>query len=231
MNLPTYVTLERTRNRHSRAILQGDTIVIRLGRFLSHAEEERHIQWLVAAMERVQRREKMKTRIDPFRALLHEDGEHQITLADGTIERIHRTLAPRTTLRFKNNEWLLGVARKTPVRDVHRLLWRALSKHHLARITARVHAINTMTFRFPISSVQLRYAKTQWGSCSRRGNVSLNPALLFVPDHLLTYVIIHELAHIAHAHHGKRFWAAVESVLPNFRDCIREIRGYRISPL
>ena len=37
------------------------------------------------------------------------------------------------------------------------------------------------------------------------------------PPPVLDYVIVHELAHIQAPDHSKRFWALVQSVLPDFK--------------
>lgn len=38
-----------------------------------------------------------------------------------------------------------------------------------------------------------------------------------MPDFILDYIIIHELAHLQHHNHSKAFWNLVESVMPEFK--------------
>lgn len=61
-------------------------------------------------------------------------------------------------------------------------------------------------------AVTVRSQKTRWGSCSRRGRLSLNDRLLLVPPEVLDYVVAHELCHRRHFHHGPEFWAELERV-------------------
>jgi len=56
----------------------------------------------------------------------------------------------------------------------------------------------------------VRLQKRCWGSCSRKKTVSLNAKLLFLPQPLMRYVIIHELAHLKEMNHSRAFWALVE---------------------
>jgi len=56
----------------------------------------------------------------------------------------------------------------------------------------------------------VRLQKRCWGSCSRNRTISLNAKLLFLPQPLMRYVMIHELAHLKEMNHSKAFWALVE---------------------
>ncbi len=72
----------------------------------------------------------------------------------------------------------------------------------------------------------LRDQRTRWGSCSRRGNISLNWRLVMAPPGVLSYVVIHELAHLREHNHGPRFWAIVESFCPEFHQHRKWLRGH-----
>ncbi len=65
--------------------------------------------------------------------------------------------------------------------------------------------------------------KTRWGSCSSRGTISLNARILLLPAHLVDYLLIHELSHTRHMHHGASFWALVEAHCPAYRAAEREL--------
>jgi predicted metal-dependent hydrolase len=65
--------IERTRNKHSRAVYKNDTIIIRLARNLSAIEEQEHIQSLLRRMTQQVLREREKTIVDPFREYLERE--------------------------------------------------------------------------------------------------------------------------------------------------------------
>jgi len=79
--------------------------------------------------------------------------------------------------------------------------------------------------------VVVRCQRTRWGSCSRRGTISLNACVLFQRPAVARYLMIHELAHLTHMNHSKRFWRLVETHAPDFRALDRELRaGWRNVP-
>jgi hypothetical protein len=79
--------------------------------------------------------------------------------------------------------------------------------------------------------LQIRRQRTRWGSCSTRGTISLNCALLFQRPEVLRYLLVHELSHLRHMHHGPRFWAHVARYEPDWRTLDRELReGWRRVP-
>ncbi|MGE6330399.1 M48 family metallopeptidase [Psychrobacter pacificensis] len=59
--------------------------------------------------------------------------------------------------------------------------------------------------------------KKQWGSCSVKGNLILNPHLVKAPKECIDYVILHELCHIAEHNHSEHFWRLLTQVMPNWK--------------
>jgi predicted metal-dependent hydrolase len=61
-----------------------------------------------------------------------------------------------------------------------------------------------------------RCMKKRWGSCSTRGTIVLNTELVKAPSHCIDYVIIHELCHLLHPHHDRKFYSILGRILPDW---------------
>jgi enoyl-CoA hydratase len=82
-------------------------------------------------------------------------------------------------------------------------------------LPARVQHLSA-THGIAVSAISVRAQRTRWGSCSPRGEISLNWRLVQVPEWVRDYVILHELAHRRHLNHSARFWQEVERLCPDY---------------
>jgi predicted metal-dependent hydrolase len=223
--------VERTRNKHSRAVCKGDTIIIRLAKNLSKTEEQEHIQNLLRRMTQMVLEERQKTNIDPFRHLLN--GGQTLTVRLSTGKRITFSLVPASVTKATRTArgWTVSVSPQLRRRALHRLLWNTLAREEQERLTNLVHQLNDELFGVRVRTVKIGFATTQWGSCSSRGVIMLNAALLFTEPSILKYVIVHELAHRIHADHSPRYWREVKRVMPTYERPYKMLQNYRLPQL
>jgi predicted metal-dependent hydrolase len=66
-------------------------------------------------------------------------------------------------------------------------------------------------------NITYRFAKTRWGSCSYKNDISINYMLLQFPLEAILYVVLHELCHIEEKNHSKRFWNLVSLYMPQYK--------------
>ena len=81
------------------------------------------------------------------------------------------------------------------------------------------------SFRF--KKVSVRNSKTRWGSCSYANNINLNIHLMRLQDHLIDYVILHELVHTKIKNHSRDFWNMLDLVTGNAKNLDKELKNYR----
>ena len=74
------------------------------------------------------------------------------------------------------------------------------------------------------NKVKIKFQKTSWGTCSERKNINLNRNLLFLPENLVEYVILHELCHIKFMNHSLEFWELLETYVPDWKLAKEELK-------
>lgn len=72
--------------------------------------------------------------------------------------------------------------------------------------------------------LSIRGQKTRWGSCSAKGNISLNFKMLFLPENLVNHVLLHELVHTREMNHSHSFWALMNKYDPRSNSHRAELR-------
>jgi predicted metal-dependent hydrolase len=74
-------------------------------------------------------------------------------------------------------------------------------------------------------SVSVKRLQARWGSCSSSKDIVLNYFLMQLPWHLIDYVLLHELNHIQHMHHGTEFWAELGRLIPDLTERRKAMRA------
>ncbi len=107
-------------------------------------------------------------------------------------------------------------------REVERHLWRLAARELPGRVLelAGLHQL-------PVRRVRVRNQRSRWGSCSRRGTVSLNWRLVQAPPFVRDYLILHELAHLKEMNHSRRFWSQVAAFCPDYLLAERWLKAHR----
>ena len=100
-------------------------------------------------------------------------------------------------------------------RSINRLieLWRAEAKKVLPPRLEELAG----KYGFTYNRLTIKHNISNWGSCSRRGNINLNLNLVRVPQPLRDYVMLHELSHLRFPNHGAGFHALLEEM------CLEEL--------
>ena len=100
----------------------------------------------------------------------------------------------------------------------------ALYKKRAQRIVNNRIAHFSARYGVHHGSVTVRAQKSRWGSCSRKGNLSINYKVALLPAALQDYIIVHEVCHLAQFDHSSAFWDLVAREIPNHRALRRALR-------
>ena len=79
-------------------------------------------------------------------------------------------------------------------------------------------------YNLKYNRVSIKNQKTCWGSCSGKNNLNFNYKIIFLPQPLMDYVIIHELCHLKEMNHSRAFWGHVAKTVPDHKEKRRHLR-------
>ncbi|NRB62150.1 MAG: M48 family metallopeptidase [Saprospiraceae bacterium] len=216
-DIPVKVIQERRNGL--RASIGKESLIFRHPPLTSSRQERAHWRWFMAWAKKIA----LKHEGQQLAHLIHLPYTHGTKIVVGQRSYvIHLTSAERKTVGATLNHGIIHIKlpknMDSPLKNkaIKAALSRVISADYLPYITTRVDALNEAHFKRPIGKVKLKYNYSNWGSCSRRGNINLSSRLLFAPSQVIDYVIIHELAHLAEFNHSPRFWFLVEKAMPNY---------------
>ena len=78
------------------------------------------------------------------------------------------------------------------------------------------------------TEIKFRKMKSRWGSCSSKKTITLNTELMKVKKELIDYVLVHELAHLKHMNHSKKFHSLVENYLSDSKVLRKELKNINL---
>lgn len=146
---------------------------------------------------------------------------HLVIVPTGTAK------SPAIRIQGQNIMVRLPAGHSASSSNVQRLIRDSVIK--ALRIEARAHLPRrlkqiALTNGYTYERVRFSHAGTRWGSCSTTGTISLNIALMKLPDELIDYVLMHELSHTKHMNHSTAFWAEVGKMDPHYKLHKRQIQ-------
>ncbi len=174
--------------------------------------------WIITT---IQKQQKSALVVKPF--LLH-DGEYLPCFGDSLL--LHISIEPQRTRSFVEEK---GGKLMIYVPNQEKLL-SAVSRFYIQE-AQQYFTGQSQEFgehiKKSISNVRVIDMKTQWGSCNHRTHtLTFNWRLALAPEPVARYVTAHEVAHIIHANHSKRFWKTVAMLDPGYATSRAWLRKY-----
>ena len=214
------VKIYKERRNSIRASLAKDHAILRLPLFISgRAEQEQIDRFYFWLKDKVLSKDRFRAKFLPKH---YKDG-YQFTLGDRlfTLKMIESTNKSHSGKYLGNNEiqikLALGASIKESESAITNLISRVIAQLYQKPFAQKVRSINEQCFKQEIKSVKLKYNRSNWGSCSSSSNLNFSTRLLFAPEWVQDYVIIHELAHLIELNHSERFWSLVKKVMPDYK--------------
>lgn len=202
-----------------RAAIGAKGIHIRIATYLNVARREQEYLTLISWARKYIIENKLYIKTPQFRQYNNND-IFSIAGHDFKIKIEYRD-AKTSTAHLKDGviymQLSYGMKPIGEMRHKSYLVARLIGNAFTPIIEQRLHRLNAEHFGKKIKRVTLRNNATNWGSCSYDGHISISSRLLFAPQSVIDYILIHELAHLVEHNHSDKFWRLVESAMPDYR--------------
>ena len=169
-------------------------------------------------LDRSQRAKHMSLSIRPFRGV-------RVAVPRGvSFTAAEKFAHSKTSWIKKHLEKIASIEKQAEVLKKNKPIDRVMAKKHLVERLDEICKQNG----FKYNRVFVKNQKTRWGSCSDKNNINLNVNLARLPDHLIDYVILHELVHTKIKDHGKLFWEELSKFLKDPKSLDKKLRQYTL---
>jgi len=173
--------------------------------------------WITQAKQRIEAKKGRHTDILEKRELFFLGNCYPLTLQKNNQRKTTLTVNEKqgATLRYYHDE----------TTSLYRAIDTFYKKETQKIVTSLVDKWAERMQTTP-KAIKFRKTKRQWGSCSVNNTLSFNTMLSKLPLQLITYIVVHELAHIRHKHHQKAFWDEVARYMPDFQHHRQTLKAY-----
>jgi len=197
------------RNHRAKRVIvrrKADTVEITVPMHLSKKEIKKHFETLKPQILTLPKRETVNiTEQSTFKTLTFD-----VAI---TPKSIHTN---KVVMSLKNGILTIDTPSQYDIKNdnIQLAIKRSLI-HALRHEAKRVLPNKVITFanklNLSVAEVKINSSKGRWGSCSNKKNINLSLFLLMLPEHLIDYVILHELAHTIEMNHSAKFWQLLDT--------------------
>lgn len=170
---------------------------------------------------------KVSRRARAMRMTMHRDGQLVVTLPrEVNHDRVETFIRQQARWIFKKSEYF----KKFPLIQLGSGAESQFSEcrgQALARAQEVIRRFNRF-YNFSVPRIMVKDQKTCWGSCSKKGNLNFNYRIALLPEHLVDYIIVHELCHRGELNHSAKFWILVARTIPDHQARRKELKRFAL---
>ncbi len=162
-----------------------------------------------------------------IRLCIYADGRFVVTKPHRLSEKYVDNFIAKKIKWIKNKLDKVGYGRNRISKDEEQRIYLRYKDSALRFVAERIKYFNKI-YNFKFNNIRVKNQKTCWGSCSRRGNLNFSYRLIFLPQYLADYIIVHELCHLKELNHSKNFWNLVIKAVPDYHQLRKKLKIIKI---
>ena len=208
-------------NRKTLALyIKQQTAIVRCPMRASKGEIEAFVKknhkWIQERLAEERAYDKQKLRIADGCAIFFRARELSIIFKEGRKERI---LINGDKLIIQNHKLNSDKART----QLEKYLTQKATEYIIPRAEALAKYLGVDK---KITEIKLRKTKSKWGHCTSNGVIQYNWLIMLAPYSIIDYMITHEVCHLLHMDHSRRYWDLVESICPQYLQYIEWLKKH-----
>ena len=208
-------------NRKTLALyIKQQTAIVRCPMRASKGEVEqfvkKNLKWIQDRLAEERAYDKQKLRIADGGTIFFRARELSIIFKEGRKERI---LINGDKLIIQNHKLNSDKART----QIEKYLTQKATEYIIPRAEALAKYLGVDK---KITEIKLRKTKSKWGHCTSNGVIQYNWLIMLAPYSIIDYMITHEVCHLLHMDHSRRYWDLVESICPQYLQYIKWLKKH-----
>jgi len=204
-----------------------DGIIVTMPWFFTYGKAQdfakTHLEWIKSNLKKMQEYKKNSPSFDENTEFSTK--KHRLFIEKKDIKKSMSSIKDgRIVVKFPLDADILKSENQDKIRKTITEAFRVEAKEYLPE---RVD-FWAQKFGLKYKDLAIKNMSSRWGSCSGHNNINLNLHLIRLPEELIDYVILHELAHIKEKNHGKKFWDFLDKLLPNSKELNKKLKFYKM---
>jgi len=168
---------------------------------------ELHQEWIERRLCEESKRHQEILCLQHGKKIFYRAQEVDIVFRQGRKERL-----------LRDNGQLIFQAHQIDEKKAKQMLARFLQDKASEYLPFRTRALaKHLNVDHKLNDIRFRKTKSKWGHCTSTGLIQFNWLIMLAPFSIIDYMITHEVCHLKHMDHSKRYWKLVESVCPDYK--------------
>lgn len=140
-----------------------------------------------------------------------------IDIKNTVINIIEDSVIVSLPIKYKYDE----VKSKNEIKKILDLFYLNLAKKEIKNA---MEIVTKEVGLYP-NEYKIKKLKRSYGICSSKKNISLNIDLVMYSEKAIKYVVLHEICHLKHMNHSKKFWDMVKLYMNDYKEVAKELKN------
>lgn len=206
--------------------IKKGVVLLKLSRFAQGAKRdeivEKFLKWAEKRLAKVEKLDFINPEYRDGGRIVTHNKIYELTVDVLTGVNSKAVLREGHFLKIKLNSFLSEAER---IKKIKFLTEKAIIKDQTPYLREVLNELNQLHFQETVREIRFKRSNGRFGSCSSKRNINIAYRLLFAPREVFRYVCVHELSHLKEFNHSARFWAWVESAMPNYKEAEKWLRS------